>query len=391
MMVDWTRMMATRFLLLLLAQGSSDGWREEEVGEGVVWKFKHFDDLYGAKQSVGVLDADPATAKVAFAAAEKGLEKTGAIAERTKAVAAVNGGYFTKEGRPQGILKIEGKTIGTATAGRGAVGIDEKGSFHFQRLRAGDDWPDVRHAMGGVPLLVEGGKVPDFERLEKAAHLVARHPRTAIGTTARGHALLVVVDGRTPEAAGMSCAELAGFLIGLGCSWALNLDGGGSSTLWIRGKPEEGIVSFPCDNRKYDHAGERAVANAILVLAKDVTVVDDPEATLSGEWKRTTEAKGFFGEGYAVAASAGATARWTPRLKSEGEYEIFARWPADPAAGRARFRVKTGEDLREVEVDQSKDAGTWVSLGRTRISKGGSHEVELAGRVADALRWVQRD
>ncbi len=383
--------MIARFLFLLLGQASTEGWREEEVGEGVVWRSRHYDDLYGAKQSVGVLDADPATAKVAFAAAGKGLVKTSGIAVHSKAVAAVNGGYFTKEGKPLGILKIDGTTIGTATAGRGAVGIDEKGGFHFERLTAGDDWPAVTHAMGGVPLLVEDGKVPDFERLEKAAHLVARHPRTAIGTTTKNHVLLVVVDGRTPEAAGMSCAELAKFMIDLGCAWALNLDGGGSSTLWIRGKPEEGVVSFPCDNQKYDHAGERAVANAVLVLARDVTIVDDPEATLTGEWRRLTEAKGFFGDGYAVAASAGATARWAPRLKSDGEYEIFARWPADPAAGPARFRVKTGEDVREVEVDQSKEAGTWVSLGRARIARGGTHEVELAGRVADALRWVQRN
>ena len=245
--------------------------------------------------------------------------------------------------------------------------------------------------MGGVPLLVEEGRVPDFERLEKAAHLVARHPRTAIGTTAKNHVLLVVVDGRTPDSAGMSCAELARFMVELGCAWALNLDGGGSSTLWVRGKPEEGVVSFPCDNKKYDHAGERAVANAVLVLAKDVTIADDPEAAFSGEWRRAAEGKGTFGDGYAVAGSAGAMARWSPRLKSEGEYEIFAWWPADPAAGRARFRVKTGDEVREVEVDQSKDAGSWVSLGCARISKGVPHEVELAGRIADALRWVQRN
>jgi len=362
------------------------------VGEGVVWRFRHFDDLYGAKQSVGVLDADPATARIAFAAAEEGLVRTSAIAGASKAVAAVNGGYFTKEGKPLGILKIDGKTLGAATAGRGAVGIDEKGEFQFRRLTAGDDWPDVRHAMGGVPLLVEEGKVADFERLEKAAHLVARHPRTAIGTTTKNHLLLVVVDGRTAESAGMSCAELARFMIDLGCAWALNLDGGGSSTLWIRGKPEGGVVSFPCDNKKYDHAGERAVANAVLVLAKAVVVADDPEATFDGEWRRSKEGKGFLGEGYSVSTSGG-TARWTVRASIEGEYELFARWPPAEGAGAARYKAGG----REFDVDQSQEAGAWRPLGRFTLKADEGVQVDLVPRdaaralVADAVRLVQRN
>ena len=61
---------------------------------------------------------------------------------------------------------------------------------------------------------------------------------------------------------------------------ALNLDGGGSSTLWVRGESAGGFVSCPCDNKTFDHQGERAVANALLGEAADVVVGDDGEATL---------------------------------------------------------------------------------------------------------------
>ena len=59
--------------------------------------------------------------------------------------------------------------------------------------------------------------------------------------------------------------ELAHLLHVLGGKDALNLDGGGSTALWLSGAPEEGIVNFPCDNRNYDHQGERKVANFLYV------------------------------------------------------------------------------------------------------------------------------
>jgi exopolysaccharide biosynthesis protein len=56
----------------------------------------------------------------------------------------------------------------------------------------------------------------------------------------------------------MSLPEVQSFLQDLGCIDAINLDGGGSTTLWINGK---GVVNFPSDS-----TGERPVANAILIL-----------------------------------------------------------------------------------------------------------------------------
>jgi exopolysaccharide biosynthesis protein len=87
-----------------------------------------------------------------------------------------------------------------------------------------------------------------------------RHPRTAIGwSTATGRVFLLAVDGRQPPYSdGMTLAELLGLFRALGATDALNLDGGGSTALVIRGQVQ---------NRPSDQQGERAVGNALALAA----------------------------------------------------------------------------------------------------------------------------
>ena len=90
-----------------------------------------------------------------------------------------------------------------------------------------------------------------------------RHPRTFIGWDDKGMVYMVVVDGRFPgQADGMSIPELAKVARLLGLKDALNLDGGGSSTLWT---DKTGIINYPFDNRKFDHEGARKVPNIVIV------------------------------------------------------------------------------------------------------------------------------
>ena len=51
----------------------------------------------------------------------------------------------------------------------------------------------------------------------------------------------------------------------LGGEDALNLDGGGSTTLWLSGASDNGVVNYPCDNGRFDHAGERKVPNILYI------------------------------------------------------------------------------------------------------------------------------
>ena len=115
----------------------------------------------------------------------------------------------------------------------------------------------VREAVGGFPALLRDGAPILAEQTVGASFSTARHPRTAIGWTPDDRLLLVVVDGRQPEwSAGMSLDEMTWLFQSLGASDALNLDGGGSTAMVVRGS----VV-----NRPSDREGERAVGNALAL------------------------------------------------------------------------------------------------------------------------------
>jgi hypothetical protein len=118
------------------------------------------------------------------------------------------------------------------------------------------DLKDVQTAIGGGPALVHRGKSLHKPQTGKADHLRQRNPRTAIGWNNREF-FMVVVDGRKPGLSlGMDFPELAAEMIGLGCDEAMNLDGGGSTTMWLQGK----IVNRPSEG------AERRVANCLVLV-----------------------------------------------------------------------------------------------------------------------------
>ena len=95
------------------------------------------------------------------------------------------------------------------------------------------------------------------------------HPRTAIGYSHNGRYLyLVVVDGRqTLYSEGMTLMELAELMIDLGADYAMNLDGGGSSTMVVEGRDDQPrILNYPIDN--YIPGRERPVANHLGVYVR---------------------------------------------------------------------------------------------------------------------------
>lgn len=120
-------------------------------------------------------------------------------------------------------------------------------------------WSIAQDIIGGAGLLIRDGQdIADWSvEVFNKGFAESRHPRTMIGDAADGTIWLVTVDGRQPQlSVGMTLEELRTFAHRLGLVNALNLDGGGSTTMWVRG----GVVNSPSDL-----AGPRKVSDALLV------------------------------------------------------------------------------------------------------------------------------
>ena len=125
--------------------------------------------------------------------------------------------------------------------------------------------PALKHAsaaVGGMGMIVSGGKFVEYtENMKERVSFMflrARHPRTFVGIDRDTTKLfLCTVDGRQATSVGMNYQEMADFLISIGVWHATNLDGGGSTTMVVRGR----IVNSPSDK-----TGERPVANTLQII-----------------------------------------------------------------------------------------------------------------------------
>ncbi len=117
-------------------------------------------------------------------------------------------------------------------------------------------FPGAVDVLGGNPLLIRNG-ARQSQDLSGSGDFFARQPRTAVGSTADGRMLIAVVDGRGGAySAGMTLGELADLMTSLGATDAINLDGGGSSTMYLNGL----VADRPSDGY------ERGVSTALVVL-----------------------------------------------------------------------------------------------------------------------------
>ena len=143
-------------------------------------------------------------------------------------------------------------------------------------------WEKVMEAVGGTPRLIRDGKI-DVEIEEEhlaSGFIETTHPRTAIGSTADGKIVLVTVDGRQSISTGFPLPDLARLMLDQGCVDAINLDGGGSSTM----ATAYGTINCPSDGPL------RATANGLAVFqdqrapdsARNFKIAAPTETVLSG-------------------------------------------------------------------------------------------------------------
>ena len=170
--------------------------------------------------------------------------------------------YFRKGGEqlgyinPKGLYRIDGMMGFKDRRGRKAV-ID----FASDTTEYGAVTKGWHTALASGPMLVLDGEI--VVPHPKPGSDMKRHPRAVYGTDDNGYAYLVVIDGRfKKQADGASIYETAYICHMLGMTDAINLDGGGSATLWTE---KTGVINHPSDNKKFDHEGERVVPNLIVV------------------------------------------------------------------------------------------------------------------------------
>lgn len=250
-------------------------WRKEKIAPGLIHKHLCTKKLFNSNQNIHLLMIHNRKRRIKIAASEEKLIKTSEMASANGALAAVNGGFFNMlAGGAVNYLKAQGKTMKYHLAKNNnnenqlknaAFLISKKGQVSIEKAREDSVYAantQLSEVLVCGPLLILAQKQ---QTLIKNPFNDNRHPRTCAGLKNKRKLILLTVDGRTPEALGMSLEELTNLLLHLKVKFALNLDGGGSTTMWIKGKPDNGVVNMPCDNKKFDHLGERPCANAILI------------------------------------------------------------------------------------------------------------------------------
>lgn len=243
-------------------------WNTKKIKRGLVWKQANFDGLFASRQEINIIEVDlkKLRKKIKLAGVSDSRVRTSEFAVNANATAAINGGFFNvKDGGAVDFIKIDGEIINTTTnrnvRANALFAFDGR---QFSIVNASDSLHYYEHSPNVVlsgPLLLSDGQVLE---LDSNAFNNNRHPRSAIAI--KGNKLLLItVDGRNSNAQGMSLPELRDILYWYGATHSMNLDGGGSTTLYIKGETRNGIVNYPSDNKLFDHEGERSVANVILI------------------------------------------------------------------------------------------------------------------------------
>jgi hypothetical protein len=231
--------------------------------------------------------------------------------------AAVNGDFFSfatygTSGLSVGAGEPWGDTSDANGNGFVAFGNDRAElKMTGTHIAAAAGW--MQNVVSGHPGIVKNGEVD-----APASDLcTARHPRTAAGMSKDGRTLyLAVVDGRTTISVGMTCGELGNLMVELGAWSAINLDGGGSSAMWVRGP---GVVNSPSDGV------QRVVANHLGVLASGA---GDP-----GSCDRSWEEATVHGDAYDAST--------TTDIDGDGDADVCVRAPTGVECALADAGVLT--------------------------------------------------
>ena len=272
-------------------ENGKQGWSVKKLdGDKLVW-YSFRGEKFGAQQFVNVLSLDLSCKdyELDFVVLDRG-DSLSSVAIKQDAVVAINGTYEWDAS----FVKADGKVFSEITLPsdhlrywkhEGAVAYDGKRI----EIGYGDKSSYLKNKMPDIfsssPMLIDNYKpvgasfIGDISNIDirklpsedYRRHQGVRHPRTVVALTRSNRVLLITIDGRSKNSAGMSAKEVTEFLCEyFNPRYALNMDGGGSTTMYIKGSGESltDVINYPTDNKRYDHYGQRRVSTHILVKRK---------------------------------------------------------------------------------------------------------------------------
>lgn len=232
------------------------------------------DSIFESKQVISLMILPKINSErlsIDFSYSQPDLRTTSSMAKSKNALAAINGGFFNMdsgggvtyfEKNDSVINRTRNAELKWGIADsiiNGAIVVTNEFRMILEPARSEQFYESSKHesvVMVTGPLLLLNGEAMELPNMKFSNN---RHPRTCLCLNQQS-VVLVTIDGRSKQAEGMNLMEVQKFLSDVGCKDAINLDGGGSTTMWIQDK---GIVNFPSDK-----SGERPVANALLIIKK---------------------------------------------------------------------------------------------------------------------------
>ena len=242
-------------------------WTVKDIHEGLRWfSYRGMETVTGANQVIGVLELDLENSGLAleFQYYPNKITLSSAIEGTEGAIAGVNASF----GTPHTFIRTNGTTwcdisqadptdSGNWCKHEAAIWFDGASQMGFINCE-GDPYGAVEvykestypNLFSSRPLLIENFEyVKWYGNNSKSFVTGPRHPRTAVAKMPDGKILFITVDGRWyGMAAGMTAAELRDFIkINFNPRDAINMDGGGSTIMYVEGFGKNGIVNYPCD------------------------------------------------------------------------------------------------------------------------------------------------
>ena len=253
-------------------------WQTQKYKGKISTKIIHFNrcELFKSNQSIQIIEIKPKSKyKFDLAYQTKSLITLDSFVKIQKAIAGINGTFFdVKNGGSMDFIRSNHQIINAnflyptgkrAEHQKGAILIKED-KLRISNWDGTSDWETLLDAedvmLSGPVLRINNQDIA----LANNAFNADRAPRSLIGIKNDGTVLFICIDGRTIESEGITIKEEQDLVRWLGCKDAINLDGGGSSTLFLKNATENGIINHPSDNKIFDHYGQRKIANAILLV-----------------------------------------------------------------------------------------------------------------------------